>query len=223
MNVAFGQASYLAQVRRLRALAHEALRLYATRIESCRFLAHGENATFHVTAAGRRQFLLRIHRNGYHSRSVSSADQRVISDGRRRVYRKLKRFEARFPQRQGLIHADLHFGNLLLSQGHIAAIDFDDCGFGFHAYDLVVPLRNAEYILGKRRRRELPRFKEALVEGYSRQCGWDNEDEGILPYMMIARGLALLGWLNSRSDNPSLRKNFKIVATRVVKQLKALD
>ena len=117
----------------------------------------------------------------------------------------------------------IHFGNLLLSQGRIAAIDFDDCGFGFHAYDLVVPLRNAEYILGKRRRRELPKFKDALVEGYSRQCGWDEEDEDILPYMMVARGIALLGWLNSRSDNPSLRKNFKIVATRVVKQLKALD
>jgi hypothetical protein len=57
----------------------------------------------------------------------------------------------------------------------------------------------------------------------TRQCGWDNEDESILPYMMIASGIALLGWLNSRSDNPSLRKNFKIVTTRVVKQLKAHD
>jgi Ser/Thr protein kinase RdoA (MazF antagonist) len=334
VNVAFAQASYLARVRRLRALAQQALRLYAVRIEGCRFLGHGENATFQVTADGGRRFLLRIHRNDYHSRSaieeelrwlqalsddpmlivprpipskrgrlvervesslvgearhcsalewiegrfinkslnpahmkslgevigrlhkvgrkrlvvdrpcwnaeglvganprlgsvedlprISSSDHRVISDGRRIAYRKLKRFEVRFPQRQGLIHADLHFGNLLLSQGRIAAIDFDDCGFGFHVYDLVVPLRSAEYMLGRRRRRELPRFKEALIEGYSRQRGWDKEDEDILSYMMIARGLALLGWLNSRSDNPSLRKIYRTVATRVVKQLKALD
>ena len=26
----------------------------------------------------------------------------------------------------------IHFGNLLLSQGRIAAIDFNDRGFGFH-------------------------------------------------------------------------------------------
>jgi Ser/Thr protein kinase RdoA (MazF antagonist) len=118
-----------------------------------------------------------------------------------------------------MIHADLHFGNLLLSQGRIAAIDFDDCGFGFHVYDLVVPLKH----LAKRRKREYPRFKSALIEGYSRHCGWDKHDEEVLSYMMIARGLAMLGWLNSRSDNPSLRKPFKIAASRVVKELRALD
>ena len=334
MNVPFGQASYLAQVSRLRALAQEALRLYTRRIEACRFLGHGENTTFQVTADGGRRFLLRIHRNDYHSRQgiveelrwlqelsddqtllvpkpipskrgelvervetslvgearhcsalewidgrfinkslsrshmeelghvigrlhragrsqkiverrywtaaglvgpnaklgsvedlpgISSSDQRVISEARRVTFRQLKRFEGRFPDKQGLIHADLHFGNLVLSDGRIAMIDFDDCGFGFHAYDLVVPVRHAEAILGKRRKRELPAFREALIDGYCRECGWDRYDEQIFAHMMTARGLALLAWLNSRSDNPGLRKHFKIVAARVVKQLRSLD
>jgi Ser/Thr protein kinase RdoA (MazF antagonist) len=332
MNVPFEKASYLTQVSRLRALAQEALRLYVHRVEACRFLAHGENTTFQITADQGRRLLLRIHRNDYHSRAgiaeelcwleelaedpafivprpiksrqgrlvervetslvgearhcsllewiegrfinkslnlshmksvgglvgrlhrasrhrpvverprwdaeglvgqnpivgsvedlprISPADQRIISDARAMTFRKLKRFEARFPNKQGLIHADLHFGNLLLSQGRIAAIDFDDCGMGFHTYDLVVPLRSAEYVLGKRRGRELPRFKEALLEGYSRECGWDKYDDEILSHMTIARGLALLGWFNSRSDNPGLRKHFKAVAARVVKDLQA--
>ena len=331
-RVAFAQASYLAQVRRLRSLAQQALGLYALRVEACRFLGHGENTTFQVLAKGGKRFLLRIHRNDYHSRpgiveellwlqelsadpmlivpkpilskrgqlvervetsdvgearhcsvlewidgrfinkslnrshmenvghvigrlhkvgrhrkvverpcwnaegligmnpklgsvenlpGISSSDQRLISDGRRAAFRRLKRFEARFPHKQGMIHADLHFGNLLLSQGRIAAIDFDDCGFGFHAYDLVVPLRHAEHILGRRRRRELPALKEALIEGYCHEAGWDKYDEEIFSDMVTARALALLAWFNSRSDNPGLKKHFKAVAGRVVKHLRA--
>ncbi|HET9218337.1 MAG TPA: GNAT family N-acetyltransferase [Terriglobia bacterium] len=52
----------------LRLLPKQALRLYALRVESCGFLGHGENTTFKITANGGRQFLLRIHRNDYHSR-----------------------------------------------------------------------------------------------------------------------------------------------------------
>jgi Ser/Thr protein kinase RdoA (MazF antagonist) len=333
MNVAFEQASYLAQVLRLRAMAQVALGLYPLKVEDCRFLSHGENATFRVTANGGKRFLLRIHRNGYHTHSaileelrwlqelsgdsilivpkpipskrgqllesiqtravgaarpcsvlewidgrfinkslnrshldsvgkllgrlhrlgqkrrvverrywdaegllganaklgsvdalpgISSSAQKIISDGRRFILRNLKRLESRFPQKQGLIHADLHFGNLLLTQGRIAAIDFDDCGYGFYAYDLVVPLRSAEHILGKRQKRELASFKAGLIEGYSDESVWDDHDEEILSHLMTARGLVLLGWLNSRSDNPDLRKHFKTVAGRVVRHLQTI-
>lgn len=332
MTIPFQEASYLSQVRRLRDLAKHALRLYDFRVEACRFLSHGENATFRITANGGKRFLLRIHRNDYHSRKglleelqwlqelsddpvlvvprplvskrgqlvervetcevgesrhcsvlqwvdghfinkslnrahmdrlgavigrlhrlarhrtvvdrpywnaeglvgrnaklgsvenlpgISSRDQRIISEGRRLTFRKLKGFEARFPHKQGMIHADLHFGNLLLSLGRFAMIDFDDCGFGFHAYDLVVPLRSAEHVLGKKRKREMQGFKDALLEGYCRESGWDRHDEEIFPHMVTARALALLAWFNSRSDNPGLRKHFKPVAARVVKHLTA--
>jgi Ser/Thr protein kinase RdoA (MazF antagonist) len=50
-------------------LAQQALGLYPLRIEDWRFLSHGENATFRVTANGGKRFLLRIHRNGYHTPS----------------------------------------------------------------------------------------------------------------------------------------------------------
>jgi len=333
MNIPFARSSYLAQVRRLRALADEALKHYARRVDTCRFLGHGENATFQVTADGGRQFLLRIHRNDYHSRQgileelgwlqelsddstlivprpirskrgqwvecvetrlvgearhctvlewiegrfinkslnpshmktlgqcigrlhkiglhcriverrywnaeglvgpnatlgslddlkVSSSDQRTISESRRLTFRALKRYESKFPYKQGMIHADLHFGNLLLSQGRIAMIDFDDCGFGFHAYDLVVPCRHAEAILGKRRRRELSAFREALIEGYCREANWDRHDDEVFSHMIMARRFALLAWLNSRSDNPVLRKDFKVAANRIVKHLRSMD
>ncbi|HET9218336.1 MAG TPA: phosphotransferase [Terriglobia bacterium] len=118
-------------------------------------------------------------------------------------------------------HADLHFGNVLLSRGRIAMIDFDDCGFGFHAYDLVVPIRSAEFILRKKRKREIPGFRDALFTGYCRECDWDRSDEEIFSHMVSARALALLAWFNSRSDNPGLRKHFKRVAANVVKHFRS--
>lgn len=40
----------------------------------------------------------------------------------------------------GLIHADLHHGNLLLAGEAWTAIDFDDCAYGSYAFDLTMPL-----------------------------------------------------------------------------------
>ncbi len=40
----------------------------------------------------------------------------------------------------GLIHADLHHGNLLLHAESWTAIDFDDCAYGSYAFDLAMPL-----------------------------------------------------------------------------------
>ena len=61
----------------------------------------------------------------------------------------------------GLLHADLHLGNVLFNQGLALPLDFDDCGFGPWVYDFAVPL--ADWY-------ELPNFRtlyERLVAGYA--------------------------------------------------------
>lgn len=40
----------------------------------------------------------------------------------------------------GLVHADLHHGNVLLHEERWTAIDFDDCGYGSYAFDLAMPI-----------------------------------------------------------------------------------
>lgn len=40
----------------------------------------------------------------------------------------------------GLVHADLHHGNLLLHEERWTAIDFDDAAYGSFAFDLAMPL-----------------------------------------------------------------------------------
>ena len=326
----FEQATYLAQVRRLRQLGKRALALYPLRVKDCSFVNHGENTTFQITAGNDRKFLLRIHRPGYHTESaileelhwleilsneqmllvptpyrskngklveraatdavnqqrlcclfewidgrfmyksltpihmnqlgkiigriqkslssaevvhrrywdaegllgknakfgsvdslsgISAGDQKIVSKGRRLVFRTLQRFQDDFPQKQGIIHADLHFGNILVAQRRLAVIDFDDCGFGFYAYDLAVPLISIGHMLGIKRKREIPKFKQALIDGYATEARWDEDDEAILRHLISARKLVMLGWLNSRSDNPLLRKHLRRAVAKAVQHL----
>jgi Ser/Thr protein kinase RdoA (MazF antagonist) len=149
---------------------------------------------------------------------VSAKTQDILSRGRVLVLRRLKQFERAFPQKQGLIHADLHFDNVLVAKRDLAVIDFDDCGFGFHAYDLAVNLGSIRH--STRRKREFQALRDALIEAYAAERGWTRSDEEILPYLMTARRLVMLGWMNSRSDNPVLRKRIKGAAARTVKLLR---
>lgn len=326
----FAQASYLAQVRRLSVLARSALRQYPIRVDTIKFINHGENTTFKVTATNGDRFLLRIHRRDYHTpaaiqeelawlarlakmdtltvprplcsksgkllvtaeaagipefrhccvfhwidgtfidkslspqhmfelgkiiaRLQSSAprsqarkywhaegllgrqakfgsidslsgiapkDQRTITVARLRILRKLKAFERRFPQRMGLIHADLHFGNILRLESGLGIIDFDDSGFGFHAYDLAIPLISASYTFAKKGRKNLPALREALISGYKALAPWDKHDDEILSDLLLTRRLVMIGWLNSRADNPRLKKYLKGSVRRTLKHLRS--
>ncbi|OXM15870.1 phosphotransferase enzyme family protein [Paenibacillus herberti] len=56
----------------------------------------------------------------------------------------------------GIIHADLHQGNILFHEGQPRPIDFGRCGFGFYMYDLVQPLLGLP-----------PDQRQALCRGYA--------------------------------------------------------
>lgn len=333
-RVGFKDATYRSQVSRLRAVALEALTHYPLRVESVKFIHHGENTTFKVTgtwrgsrlgvgragagAYARDTFLLRVHRLGYHTRAaigeelrwlsrlagssvvaplplrarggellltiarddvdgprhcdllrwvegrfvdkrvtpahfakigallatlhkstarvsvrsrrywtadgllaadpkmgdvralpqVTRAQQKFITGLADRVRRELRSFERKHPSRMGLIHADLHFGNFVVcADGSVAPIDFDDCGFGFHAYDLCVPLKSLENIRRHRPEINARACREALIGAYSSAVKreWDADDERMLNLLVVARTIMQLGWISSRLDNPRLR------------------
>jgi Ser/Thr protein kinase RdoA (MazF antagonist) len=81
------------------------------------------------------------------------------------------------PDAFGLIHADLHYRNLLFAPGTVRAIDFDDCGFGFRLFDLAVMLSEvlewpnyralrAGLLAGYRQVRPLPPAHEAYLDTF---------------------------------------------------------
>jgi Ser/Thr protein kinase RdoA (MazF antagonist) len=66
------------------------------------------------------------------------------------------------PDVYGLIHADLGVdANLLFWRGEARAIDFDDSGFGYWAYDLAIALEHV------REKPEYTRVHDALLDGYA--------------------------------------------------------
>lgn len=310
------ETSYLTQVRRLRRLAEQALARFPVRNAKLHFINHGENTTFRVES-GKRKYLLRVHRYGYHTpeaigeelawlKRLGSTDlsvpqpvrskqgklleavatpelpaarqcdllewvegtfiyksttpkdvyrlgqlmaklhastrgravkhrrywdanglvgrepkfswpsrfpgvpagrQKIINEARREIFAYLRAFEKKFPERQGLIHADLHFGNFVVQAEGIGAIDFDDCGFGFHGYDLAIPLTQLKGLCDKNPKKNFSAFVNAIQEGYASVGRWDEYDAKALPYFLAARRVLMLGWLASRAENPKLRKH----------------
>jgi len=98
-----------------------------------------------------------------------------------------------------MIHADLHPGNVLVEGERLNVIDFDDAGFGFHAYDLAVAL------FGNTGRPDFDSVRDALVGGYRAQRPLAEEVVALLPMFDLIRGLALLGWIHER---PELERGF---------------
>ena len=92
----------------------------------------------------------------------------------------------------GLIHADVLRENVLLSQGDVALIDFDDSGFGFRLYDLGTVLSQNQYEPAR------DDLRDALMAGYGTQ------DVEMVEAFTMARILASVGWTIPRlaPDDP---------------------
>ena len=93
-----------------------------------------------------------------------------------------------------LIHADLHPDNVVVSDNRLHVIDFDDAGFGWHAYDLAVALKDYET------HPDYVSYQRALVLGYRRLRSLDDETVALIPLFLVIRALASLGWIDARPD-----------------------
>jgi Ser/Thr protein kinase RdoA (MazF antagonist) len=71
----------------------------------------------------------------------------------------------------GLMHADMHKGNLLIHQGQIRLIDFSFCAFGHFMFDLAICMSDMKkelhpsFLAGYQSLRPLPAGYPSLIEG----------------------------------------------------------
>lgn len=103
------------------------------------------------------------------------------------------------PETFGLIHADLRLANLMTDGDRLTAIDFDDCGFGWWAYDLASALSFIETDA------RLPDLIAAWVEGYTRIAALRPEDRAMIPSLIFLRRVLLTAWLSTRADSDTAR------------------
>jgi len=101
------------------------------------------------------------------------------------------------PGRFGLIHADLHLGNLMVDDDQLTVIDFDDAGYGWFAHELAVALHP---VLDE------PGFVDArrsLLEGYRSVTELDDAEEQLIDTFLAVRSLMIVGWLAARPELPA--------------------
>lgn len=91
-----------------------------------------------------------------------------------------------------LIHADLVQDNVLVSDGALHLIDFDDAGFGWHLFELATALyfeREAE---------DFDLMLASMVTGYRDIKPLSDEQLAVLPLFFLLRSFTYLGWVHER-------------------------
>ncbi|WNS45063.1 phosphotransferase [Paenibacillus sp. MMS20-IR301] len=71
--------------------------------------------------------------------------------------------------RFGLIHGDLHHGNLLINDNVLSVIDFGDCEYHWYAYDVAIVMYHTAQTVGKSEREQfIQAFCNYFMKGYVR-------------------------------------------------------
>ncbi|MGV3526388.1 MAG: phosphotransferase enzyme family protein [Candidatus Sericytochromatia bacterium] len=99
----------------------------------------------------------------------------------------------------GLIHGDLHRGNLFWQDVYPVVFDFDDCHLGWFAQDLAVMLYHSKSLTEPPPGADFQNwFLAQLKRGYERVMPWPALLNEALPWLLHWRDLQLLGFLLQR-------------------------
>jgi Ser/Thr protein kinase RdoA (MazF antagonist) len=129
---------------------------------------------------------------------LDSNGRAVLDEAVTVIRRRLERFGTG-AERFGLVHADLRMANLLIDGATMRLIDFDDCGFGWFAYDFAASVSFIEH------ETVLPELKAAWCSGYRQSAELSAEAEAEIPTFVMLRRILLTAWLTSHADAPFAR------------------
>lgn len=93
----------------------------------------------------------------------------------------------------GLIHADALSENILIHDGALSLIDFDDGGWGFRDFEL------ATFLMRFLTAPDYPAMRAALLEGYASRR---TVDPDTLDFFILLRALTYPGWIIPRRHEP---------------------
>jgi Ser/Thr protein kinase RdoA (MazF antagonist) len=145
----------------------------------------------------------------------TQAERALVIATRDRIRGAMDRY-GRDPATFGMIHADLHPGNLLVGGDGLTVIDFDDCAFGWHLYDIAVGL------VHQQRSPHFTALRHAFVRGYRTGRPLGDDALALLPMFLLVRGLAQIGWLHQRPEI-DVSRTIRATADRLLAQCEAFE
>jgi acetylornithine/succinyldiaminopimelate/putrescine aminotransferase/Ser/Thr protein kinase RdoA (MazF antagonist) len=125
---------------------------------------------------------------------ITPGQKREILQARLVLQEFLKKF-GKSPDKYGLIHADFLPENILVHAGEMNLIDFDDCGYGWHLFEMATSLFPQI---------NQPFFDDlvtAFVAGYRSERDLSEADLEVFPAFLMMRGFTYLGWLLTRGQD----------------------
>ena len=129
--------------------------------------------------------------------AVLGTEERRLIERARASAREALTAYGRSPRCYGLIHADFNLDNMLLDGERVIPLDFDDCGFGWHLFDLatVWTIYHGSDLAEA--------IRAGVVEGYRSERDLPDEELEHLPLFELARAFSYLGWVHTRSETAS--------------------
>ena len=118
------------------------------------------------------------------------------------------------PEQFGMIHSDLHFGNIIYDGEKYAVIDFGDCGMGYYLMDIAVTeaefkdYGNGDLLIS------------AFREGYRDRRGYFPCSEDVKTFEVL-NSLLLLEWI-FESESDRVREDKAKWITQIVKTIQEI-
>jgi Ser/Thr protein kinase RdoA (MazF antagonist) len=97
------------------------------------------------------------------------------------------------PERYGLVHADTRLANLIVDDGAVSVIDFDDSGFSWFLYDVGTSVSFFEH------EPQVPALIDSWLTGYRRVLSLQAADEAEIWTFILFRRLLLVAWIGSHT------------------------
>ena len=99
-----------------------------------------------------------------------------------------------------LIHADFLMDNLIFDKDRIKILDFDDCGFGWHLFDL------STIFLFFRGEDTYDTIRHAVIDGYREVRALSDEELAHMPLFYLVRSFTYLGWVHTRYETSAAKE-----------------